>query len=111
MKDSDDKNIFHYLKTVKELLRRKNRRQLAIQEMEDVTGLIIRRMTEYLSADSNNDVRLYRSADKDKKLKLLIKFGGSENVRTKKDTRKSNEDACTMGKAEVLKNEVNGKIP
>lgn len=56
VEDSEDEDIFHCFTTVKEQMLRNNRRQLVILEMENITGLVVKRIMEYLFEDTNNDV-------------------------------------------------------
>lgn len=63
---------FESMKTVKERMMINNRRALAIPEMENLTGLITKGITEYLFQDTNIEVTLYKTRKEDDREKRII---------------------------------------
>lgn len=58
-KETDDKDMYQALETVKQLMNKNGKTNLAVPEMEGVVGTIFNRMVKYLFHDTNIKVEVY----------------------------------------------------
>lgn len=58
--DSDDEILFRALEKTKSLLLGRGSRRVAIPEMEDITGLMVTRMLQFILADTPIELSIYR---------------------------------------------------
>ncbi|KAK9746623.1 hypothetical protein QE152_g5891 [Popillia japonica] len=58
-KETDDKDMYQALETVKQLMNKNGKTNLAVPEMEGVVGTVFNRMVKYLFHDTNIKVEVY----------------------------------------------------